>query len=466
MWYTVILTIYIIIAVILVISLLINGVKPSKTLGWLLAIFTIPVAGILLYLMIGRNRRKKKWALLKRRSEHNGKIAPISESHQIPQKYNKIIRLIQRNSGFGPSQNNDVIFLKDGNITFNAIFNALEKATDFIHIQYYIFEEGELAERLLSLFQKKTEQEVKIRLIYDGIGSFSLSQSYLGELKKIGVEVYQFLPFRLGRFLTSLNYRNHRKIIVVDGKTAFTGGINISDKYLKGDSILGMWHDMHLKIEGSAVKDLNQVFLSDWQLVSGQEIHPAQESPEHRDGKSLVQIVSSGPDDDFPAIEQVYFSIINAAEDYLYITNPYIIPGQSILTALRTAALSGVDVRLLLSEKNDSQLVNWSVRSYFEPLLEVGAKIYLFPHGFLHSKIMISDNAIASVGTANIDVRSFEQNYEVNAIVYDKEFAKELKEDFLNDSRKSYQLTYEEHRKRPWHHKLKEGFAKIFSPIL
>ncbi|SDE44880.1 cardiolipin synthase [Pricia antarctica] len=466
MLYTIFFIIYVVIALAIVISLLVNGVRPSKTLAWLLAIFTIPVGGILLYLMVGRNRRKKRWERLSKEIVRTDGGTVIPETPKINEKHKKLIRLIQQNSGFNPSENNEVVYLKDGKTTFKTIFSTLETATDYIHLQYYIFEEGELADKLLELFRTKMLQGVKIRLIYDGIGSFSLSRPYLKKLKQIGVEVFPFLPFSFGRFLVSLNYRNHRKIIVVDGVTAFTGGINVSDKYLKDDTILGKWHDMHLKIQGPAVDELNQVFLVDWQLVSGQEIRPSRKTASFVGGESTVQIVSSGPDDDFPAIEQVYFSIINSAERYLYITNPYIIPGQSILTALETAALSGVDVRLLISEKNDSRLVNWSVRSYFEPLLRAGIKVYLFPDGFLHSKIMLSDDAIASVGTANIDVRSFEQNYEVNAIIYDPKVVTALKEDFLQDSQGSRQLTYQEHQKRSWPDKLKEGFAKVFSPIL
>lgn len=468
MWYIILLVSYILIAIALVISLLINGVRPSKTLGWLLAIFTIPVGGILLYLMIGRNRRKKKWQRFEKivAPEDSLQLNSIPASLSLSKRHEKIARLIYENSFFIPTENNNVVFLKDGRNAFKSIFNALETATNFIHVQSYIFEEGKLADRLLDLFQKKIEQGVKIKLIYDGIGSFSLSKPYLKKLKEIGVEVLPFLPFRFGRFLTSVNYRNHRKIIVVDKKIAFTGGINVSDKYLKDDTVLGKWHDMHLKIEGAAVADLDQVFLTDWQLVSGKEVVQVQKSDSTNKGKSMVQIVYGGPDDDFPAIEQVYFSMINSAKDYLYITNPYIIPGQSILTALVTAALSGVDVRLLVSENNDSRLVNWSVRSYFEPLLKAGVNIYLFPDGFLHSKIIISDDEIASVGTANIDVRSFEQNYEVNAIVYDANFVRELKIDFLTDSGYSNQLIYQDYQKRPWSDKLKEGIAKVFSPVL
>jgi len=376
--------------------------------------------------------------------------------------------LVSNNSNFQPTGNNQLKLLKDGKSTFEAIFNALENAQKQIHLQYYIFEEGELADRLFSLFEKKLDQEVQIRMIYDGIGSFSLSRKYRKKLIAIGVEVFPFLPFRFGRFLSSLNYRNHRKIIVVDGKIAFTGGINISDKYLKGDPELGNWHDMHLKLQGPAAAHLDYIFAMDWYLVSQITLAPLNTSfvSNKEFPEATTQIVSGGPDDDFPALEQAYFSIINTARDYLYITNPYIIPGHAIMQALQTAALSGVDVRLMVSENADNTIVSWCVRSYFETLLKAGIKIFLFPDGFLHSKILVSDDGIATIGTANLDDRSFEQNYEVNAIIYDQHFAKLLKQDFLEDSRISRVLDYNTYLKRSWIEKLKEGFGKVFSPVL
>lgn len=434
----------------------------------MLAIFTIPVGGMLLYLLLGRNRRKNK-LLRQVKPKFLNLPGPAPEHISfLGGKYQKLMSLAYRNSHFPPTTNNRLQLLKDGKTTFESIFYALEQAQFEIHLQYYIFEEGELADRLLFLFESKLAQGVKIRMIYDGIGSFSLSKSYLKKLMAIGVEVYPFLPFKFGRFLSSLNYRNHRKIIVIDRKIAFTGGINISDKYLKGDPALGNWHDMHLKIEGQAVTHLNQVFARDWYLVSQEAIKPAprpESFPDHTSG-TLVQIVSGGPDDDFASLEQTYFTMINKARNYLYITNPYVIPGPAIMQALQTAALSGVDVRLLISEKADSKIVGWCVRSYFEALLKSGIRIYLFPEGFLHSKIMVSDDAVSTIGTANLDDRSFEQNYEVNAIVYDEPFANVLKHDFLKDSNVSRMLSYHEYLERPWSDKLKEGFGKIFSPVL
>jgi cardiolipin synthase len=452
-----------------VISILLHGVKPSKSLGWLLAIFTVPVGGILLYLLVGRNRRKNKLLKLKKEAFLHLPRPSTDQMASMSGTYRKLMTLVYRNSHFPPTEQNGLQVLKDGKTTFESIFEALENARTRIHLQYYIFEEGELADRLVDLFDRKIWDGVEIRMIYDGIGSLSLSKAYLKKLKGIGVEVYPFLPFKFGRFLSSLNYRNHRKIIVVDGQTAFTGGINISDKYLKGDPTLGDWHDMHLKLEGAAASHLDSVFAMDWYLVSQKSIPPLSLPEVAATGKvhgKLVQIVSGGPDDDFPSLEQAYFMIINKAKEYLYITNPYVIPGQAIMQALQTAALSGVDVRLMVSEKADSKIVNWSVRSYFEALLRSGIKIYLFPDGFLHSKIIVSDDAIATIGTANLDDRSFEQNYEVNAIVYDRAFANLLKEDFLRDANVSRMLSYQEYLERPWAEKLKEGFGKVFSPLL
>lgn len=463
---TIILILYIIIAISIVVGVLLHGAKPSKTLAWLLAIFTVPIGGILLYLILGRNRRKNK--LLKLQKDTFPILQPSTDDMSpINGKYRKLMTLVHRNTCFIPTTNNRLKILKDGKTTFESIFDALNKAEHQINLQYYIFEEGELANRLLQLFKDKIAKGVQVRMIYDGVGSFSLSKSYLKKLTAIGVEVYPFLPFKFGRFLLSVNYRNHRKIIVVDGKVAFTGGINISDKYLKGDSALGNWHDMHLRIEGDAAGHLDTVFATDWHLVCQKAIKPVSRlNLSNTAGtNTLVQIAYGGPDDDFPVLEQAYFTIINKAKDYLYITNPYIIPGQAIMQALQTAALSGVDVRLMISEKMDSRIVGWCVRSYFETLLKSRIKIYLFPDGFLHSKIIVSDD-VSTIGTANLDDRSFEQNYEVNAIIYDDSFARLLKDDFLRDSNISRLLSYQEHLERPWSDKLKEGFGKVFSPLL
>lgn len=461
-------TLYILLALFLIYGLLINGVRPAKTLAWLLAIFTIPIGGILLYIMLGRNKRKKKLARLRIDSIKLPSYSDNIETETTHPKYKKMMSLIKKVTHFPPTTFNEVTLLEDGARTFKNIFEALEKAENYIYLQYYIFEEGELANKLLTLFEKKIQNGVIIKMIYDGVGSYSLSSSYLKKLKALGVDVYPFLPFRFGRFLSSLNYRNHRKIIVIDGIIAFTGGINISDKYLRGDKDLGKWHDMHLAIKGPAVSFMEHVFISDWFMVSENKmtLNNTPKGASKTGLQTVVQVVPSGPDDAFPNIEQSYLSIINEAQEYLYITNPYIIPSNEILKALQIAALSGIDVRLLVCEKSDSKLVDWTVRSFFDSFLKSGIRIYLFPTGFLHSKILVSDDDIASIGTANIDVRSFEHNYEVNALLYDSFTAKKLRKNFLRDCENSIELKLNSYNKRPVIDKLIEGIARVFAPVL
>ncbi len=419
-----------------------------------------------MYLMVGRNRRKQKVYTRRLRLPATAPDGMQPRVAPLRKRLDQIRTLIEKHAGYPLSTNNHVELLKDGKNTFNRIFEALQQARESIHVQYYIFEEGELADRLLELFVEKEAAGVEVRLIYDSIGSLSLSRAYLKRLREAGIEVHNFLPYRFGKFLTSLNYRNHRKIIVVDGKIAFTGGINISDKYLKGDQYLGMWHDMHLMVRGQAAHQLNTVFINDWEMVSGKKLEITAPQFGSLPGRKQVQILPTGPDDDFPLMEKMYFSLINGARKHLYITNPYIIPSHAIMTAIHTAALSGVDVRLLLSARADSRVVNWCVRSYFQRFLQAGVRIFLYPEGFLHSKIITVDDAVCTIGTANVDDRSFQHNYEVNAVVYDARTARELRDYFLEDSEKSLELDYDHFRERPWGHRLAEGAARTISPLL
>jgi len=465
---TILFVAYVLIALATVISLLINGIRPSKTLGWLLAIFTIPVGGVLLYLIFGRNRRRNKMFSHQAEIITSGNCETGYCAGDIPEDWQKFTRLILRTVKCPLSCDNELTLLRDGKNTFESIFSALEGAKEHIHIQYYIYEDGELADKLLEIFRRKIAEKVTVRLLYDGIGSFSLSKRYLKELEKIGVETAQFLPYRFGRFLTSINYRNHRKIIVVDNRIGFTGGINISDKYLKGDPALGKWHDDHLKIEGEAVDYLNRIFLSDWFLASGKKLDMDQFVPVHSKGTPTpLQIVPSGPDDDFDVMEQAYFSLINNAKDYLYITNPYIIPNHAILQGLVTASLSGVDVRLFMSASSDSKIVDWCVKAYFYDYLKAGIKIYRFADGFVHSKVMLCDDRVVSIGTANLDNRSLQQNYEAQVFVHDAQLCRSMKVTYLEDCAKSELLRdHKAFSKRPWLNKLIEGTAKLFSPLL
>ena len=475
MYYTLL---YLAIVLVLVFLLLLTGIRPTRTIGWVLVILVIPVGGILLYLMFGVNRRRYKFYKRKRTREMEAYYERVSrfyreferETTDYPpevKQNQRLAKLIIQNSSSLPQIGNKVKLLRDGPVTFEAIFEALERARQFIHFQFYIFEEGELGNRFAEVFERKAKEGVEIRMIYDGVGSRKLSRRYLRRLEAAGVMAYPFMPLRFGWLTTTLNYRNHRKIIVVDGEEGFTGGINVADKYIRGDR-LGMWHDMHLYLQGPAVNSLQAIFALDWHFVSGREELLSQSYTFRQEprGQSTVQLVSGGPDSDFPALRQHYFSLINHARDYVYITNPYIIPGEPLLEALQSCALSGVDVRILTPARSDNPVVKWGIRSYFQSLLDAGVQVYLYPHGFLHSKIIVADDSVASVGTANLDIRSFEQNFEVNAVIYDSGIARQLKALFHQECWISTQLDPDTYSERPWMDRLKEGGAKIFSPIL
>jgi cardiolipin synthase A/B len=471
--------IYSLIVIALIVHLLLSGVRPTKTLAWMIVIALLPVAGIVFYLTFGLNRRKHKFIQLKKgralnhyirqrdQLYHSIELENASEAQSV-KRHRKLAKMIENSSGFLPHGGNRTALLENGPDTFEAIFRAVEKARHYIHIQYYILEEGELLEQLAARLEQKAKEGVEVRIIYDGVGSNRLSRRFLGRLRASGVEIYGFLPLRFKHFTTTVNYRNHRKVVVVDGIIGFTGGINISDKYWKGDPDLGRWQDMHLQLEGPVVNSLQAVFAVDWQFVSGQEA--LLETPYFPEqparGATCVQVVTSGPDSDFPAVRQEYFTLINQASSYVYITNPYVIPGSIILEALQTAALGGIDTRLMIPANSDNHIVRWSVRSYFQELLEAGVQIFLYPHGFLHSKVMVCDGTVASIGTANLDTRSFEQNFEINAVLYDTNIARHLGQKFLADCDISEKLDKEAFRQRPLSDKFKEGAAKILSPLL
>ncbi|MBK8503804.1 MAG: cardiolipin synthase [Saprospiraceae bacterium] len=395
MIYTIAISLYALLISGLILNLLLSGARPTKTLAWIMVILFMPGLGILLYVALGVNRRKYKFHRLTSNQAIEQHLQQARHFFDNPQalqdQYDadigdhlQLTKLNLKSSGLWATGGNSLKILNDGQDTFDAIVEALNGAKSFIHLQYYIYEEGDLADQLAAIFEEKSKEGVEIRFLYDGVGSLSLSRAYLQRLRSAGIKVYCFFPLRFGKISTHVNYRNHRKILVVDGKSGFTGGINVSDKYIKGDPNLGIWHDLHLKIDGPAVTGLNGIFTLDWLIASGEEhLLSAKYFPEVTPvGNSTVQIVAAGPDSAFPAIQYQYLSMINNARQYLYIANPYVIPGESILQALKASALSGVDVRILLPEKSDSKFVNWCTRSYFEELMESGVKNIPLSTGF------------------------------------------------------------------------------------
>jgi cardiolipin synthase len=452
---------------------------PMKTIAWLMVVTFAPFLGIVLYFYFGKNYRKEK--IFSRKELSDSKQIKLLAKFQPSNKADKtywpneavaskthIMRMLYNSDKVLLTEHNNVKILVNGEATFDAIIAGLEQARSHIHLEYYIIEDDSIGNEIRRILIRKAKEGVEVRLIYDDIGCWSLSGEYIQSMRNAGVWAYPFMAVRFPYFTNKINYRNHRKIIVIDGKTGFVGGLNIADRYISGDEELGPWRDTHLKIEGEAVYSLQSVFLLDWYFVSKRNIHNQDKyfPPIEITDRHLMQIVASGPDSDWASIMQTFFSAIATAQSYIYISTPYFLPNESILTALRTAALSGVDVRLLLPMHSDSRLVLWSSFSYIGQLLDAGIKVYLYQKGFPHSKLMMVDDVFCSIGTANMDIRSFDQNFEVNALIYDQRLTMAMRNIFMNDIKGLAYIDAVQWEQRNRLVVLRESVARLFSPLL
>lgn len=452
--------------------------SPIKTISWILVLILLPFAGIIIYLFFGQEYRKKK--MFSRKGLHDlEKLRKLTQSQldQLPKNYltlsdavyqkRRLMNLLLANSNAILSDDNEIKILRNGEQAFPAMFQAMEEARHHIHLEFYIIDHDVIGNQLRELLIRKAAAGVEVRFIYDDVGSWKLPKKYIRSLREAGVKIDCFIRVRFPLLTSKVNYRNHRKIVVVDGKTAFVGGLNIADRYLSGTKILGPWRDTHLMLTGGAATGLQVVFMADWYFVSKEILQGDKyfHTLEHGHGK-IVQIVASGPDSDWETLSQAYFTAIASARDKVYIATPYLIPNTEIGSAMKAAALSGTDIRILLPGKSDAVIPKWGTHSYISELLEAGVKIYFYQPGFMHSKLMIVDGVLSSVGTANLDFRSLETNFEVNAMIYDEPMAKKLEKLFLNDLKQSRQILLEEWEQRPRWSKAKESFARLLSPLL
>ncbi len=451
---------------------------PLKTISWILVIFLLPILGIILYFIFGKNFRKEK--IFSRKGftdlEHikvlsQNQFIKLSRENffkdqKLQSKVN-IMRLLLNSSKSLLTEHNRVTILQNGNETFKSLINAIENAHVYIHLEYYIIEDDHIGNLIRNLLIKKSRQGIKIRFIYDDVGCWSLPKHFIDSMTDNGIDIYPFLPVRFPSLTNKINNRNHRKIVVIDGKVAFMGGLNIADRYLQENEEIGIWRDTHLKLEGESVGSLQTIFLADWFFVSDEIIQSSDffTIPVIED-YHLVQITASGPDSDWASIMQAYFAAIASAKSFIYISSPYFLPNESILTALKTSSLSGLDVRIILPDKSDSKIVFYSSRSYVSELLEAGIKVFFYKKGFPHSKLLIVDGVLSSVGTANMDIRSFDQNFEVSALIYDENITSELIDRYLCDLKNSIEITLDEWEKRSRRDQIAESVARIFSPLL
>lgn len=449
---------------------------PEKTMTWLLILGLVPLLGFILYIIFGRKTQSPLF-----RSKHipdnplirtiRQQQSDLKEGHMIFSASTKTdIKLVSvhLNTGFAPlTVRNQVEVLLNGGEKFEALFNSLEGANHHIHLSYYIFNDDEIGADVLKILTRKVAEGVEVRVLLDGVGSIKVSGSFIRSMREAGIQAEWFFPIRFPYITSKLNLRYHRKIVVVDGRTGFMGGLNIGDEYLSRDSKLGFWRDTHLKLEGEAVHTLQSIFLNDWHFVTRKEFKGDSYFPQTNISSNLpIQILASGPDSNNSSILVSFFSMITMAKQSVSIETPYFIPDESLIMALKTAALSGLDVRIIVQGIPEHKLTYWAMNSYFQELLQVGVKIFKYMKGTLHAKVLLIDDRLASVGSANMDLRSFLLDFEICNIIYDQSITEHLKQDFELDLKESNEVILKEFQDRSGLERSKESIARLFSALL
>ncbi|WMJ80292.1 cardiolipin synthase [Clostridium sp. MB40-C1] len=450
----------------------------SATWAWLMVLVLIPGIGFILYLLLGQNLSKQKIFNLKAEEDRFHKDLflqgkQLSENHmnfhdKEMANYKDMMYMHLNNSQAVFTQDNDVKIYTDGNDLFDSMIDSINNAKDHIHMVYYILKNDNLGNRILDALTKKASEGVEVRFLYDEMGCRKLPKTFFNKLKRSGGKVAVFFPSIVPHINIRLNFRNHRKITVVDGKEAFIGGFNIGDEYLGKNKTFGYWRDTHLKIIGTAVDSLQQRFLLDWRHASNEKItFDKKYFPAKQANKGIgIQIVSSGPDSEWEQIKNGYLKMIQSAKKNVCIHSPYLVPDESITEALKIASLSGVTVKVMIPSKPDHPFVYWASLSYVGELLKAGVKCYTYNKGFLHSKMVVIDGRVASVGTANMDMRSFKLNFEVNAFLYDSKTAESLEEIFEKDILECTEITEKSYENRSLIIKFKESISRLLSPVL
>jgi cardiolipin synthase len=481
-WMLFIETIYIIVLVLVCLRIIYDTRSSSKTLAYLLLAIFVPIGGILVYFILGINYRKrsiysKKLIEDKQRLKELDKKTVTQSARVLKRNADEVgnagslVRLLMNDNLSPLTDGNVVKLLINGEEKFPEVLEVLSQAEHHIHLEYYIYEDDGIGNRIKDILIQKAKEGIEVRFIYDDFGSSSIRKKLVKELKNAGVEAYPFNRVRLLLLANRINYRNHRKIIVVDGKCGFIGGINISDRYINKDKKQHKpyWRDTHLRIDGPGIQFLQHIFLCDWNFCSDQKIQfePTYFSSVPLQNSNIcVQIAASGPDSPASTIKLSFLKAIYLAQHEILLTTPYLIPGGSIMDALKISAMGGIKVKILVPGISDSLLVNAAARSYYAELLKAGVEIYTYSRGFIHAKTMAVDGYISIVGTANMDHRSFDLNFEVNAIVYAAEFTEQLQKSFYADLADAKQIRYKHWKSRPVYIKMAERTARLFSPLL
>lgn len=467
----IVLVAYYIVAIIAMITVLMEHRQPAKTIAWVLILSFMPLVGIILFFFFGQRIRKDRYIWQKSLDQltKRSMIEFVEQKNlELPEQHKELIRLFVNQNWALPFKNNETDIYTSGYEFFPALLHEISKAKDHIHITSYIIEDDPLGRLIRDALIEKARQGVEIRFLYDDVGSWKMKENFFELMREEGIEVHPFMPVRFPAFTSKVNYRNHRKIIVIDGKIGFVGGMNLALRYVKGEKG-EKWRDTHVKITGAAVYGLQRAFLVDWfyadrTLITNRKYYP---DTAIKANNNLIQIVTSSPTNVWAELEQGYIKVLLSAKRYVYMETPYFLPTEPILFALRTAALSGVDVRLMVPFKMDSKLVQLASQSYLNQIIASGVKVLCYKNGFNHSKLLVSDDNVATIGSANIDFRSFENNFEANAFFYDKTMAERVKNIFFTDESHCIPLqNIKEINHNSFIYRLWESIVRLLSPLL
>lgn len=452
--------------------------NPPKAMAWMFILFAVPIIGFVLYYFLAQDYKRRSG--LRRRGtrlieevkqglpEHIQQVrSPGDIRNPDFANQERLFRFLTRLGDNPITSRNETLVLSKGELAFAALLQEMEQATHHIHIQFYIYRDDVIGTQFQKIMVRKAKEGVKVRLMCDGLGSLHLGRKYIRELREAGVDVHFFLPALKAVKSKRLNYRNHRKMMVVDGTVGFIGGLNVGDDYLGLYEKTGYWRDTVLQIKGDAVYSLQTTFIGDWYMVSGESINASEMYPQHDCNQSeQVQIITSGPDQQGDAIQEISFGAFTVAKKRIWIATPYFIPDLATYTALKTAALSGIEVIVIIPYHSDNRLVKMATLSYAAELMKAGVKFYQYTKGFIHAKVIIVDHLIASLGTANLDMRSFYSNFEMTALLYGSATIERLYQDFEEDLQQSIYLDPEEFMNRSRRQRAGELIARMLSPLL
>ncbi len=468
----ILLAVYAIVTAATMVAVLVDDRQPVKALAWLLVLLFLPVVGVVVYFFFGQNARHEriisKQSLDKLTRRSMWAFARQSEL-RLPERYRELIHLLARDGGALPYKDNEASILTSGSEFVMELLAAIGRARHHIHLTTYIINDDALGNLVADALIDKARGGVAVRLIYDDVGSWKTPKDFFERMRDAGIDAHAFMPVKFPAFTSRINYRNHRKVCIIDGREGFVGGMNIALRYVKGTRQLGAWRDTHLHLKGSAVHGLQTAFLIDWYFVDRTLINDKDYYPTaaHTSNDCLAQIVTSDPTNRYPEMEQAYVKILAEAKRYVYMATPYFLPTEPVLFAMRMAAQAGIDVRLMIPYHADSKIVEWASRSFVATIEEAGVKVLLYKGGFNHSKLLVSDDSLASCGSTNIDFRSFNNNFEVNAFFYDSAIAQQMKQVFMADAQQCIPLAEAPTLlRRPLLQHIWEGFVRLFAPLL